>query len=113
MFLLKRDVKINARDETHQTPLHSAQVGLRGHTDVTEILLAQKADVTAQDHQGNTPLHKAILNLLGTDGHPLLNGKLSCNCSKIIVTNEQSHALLSTIDAVPHQTPVFGSNAES
>ena len=75
MFLLKRDVKINARDETHQTPLHSAQVGLRGHIDVTEILLAQKADVTAQDHQGNTPLHKAILNLLGTDGHPLLNGK--------------------------------------
>ena len=75
MFLLKRDVKINARDETQQTPLHSAQVGLRGNTDVTEILLAQKADVTAQDHQGNTPLHKAILNLLGTDGHPLLNGK--------------------------------------
>ena len=75
MFLLKREVKINARDENQQTALHSAQVGLRGYNDVTEILLAHKADVTAQDRQGNTALHKAVLNLLGSDGHPLLNGK--------------------------------------
>ena len=65
---------MNARDETRQTALHVAQVGLRGHCDVTEILLAHKADVTAQDHLGNTPLHRAVFNLMGSDGHPLVNG---------------------------------------
>ncbi len=75
MFLLKREVNINAQDESGQTALHAAQVAPRGHTEVTDILLAHRADVTMQDKLGNTPTHKAILNLIGLHSTNTMNGE--------------------------------------
>ena len=33
---------------------------LRGHKDVAELLLANKAEVNAKDNNGETPLHEAV-----------------------------------------------------
>ncbi len=79
MFLLKREVSINAQDDSGQTALHAAQVAPHGHAEVTDILLAHRADVTVQDNLGNTALHKAILNLIGLQSTNTVNGEFSVN----------------------------------
>ena len=46
-----------SKDNDDETPLHWA--ASRGHKDVAELLLANKAEVNAKDNGGSTPLHAA------------------------------------------------------
>jgi len=48
---------VDSRGFDNSTPLHMA--ALRGHEEVTRVLLDGGADVTAQDEDGRTPLHAA------------------------------------------------------
>src|SRR5260370_10422126 len=55
-----RDRVFSKDDEYDWTPLHFATQ--KGHKDVAELLLANKADVNAKSIGGETPLHVAALN---------------------------------------------------
>jgi ankyrin repeat protein len=46
-----------SKDTNGMTPLYWAAA--RGHKDVAELLLANKAEVNAKDNHGQTPLHVA------------------------------------------------------
>jgi len=48
-----------SKDNNDETPLHWA--ASRGHKDVAELLLANKAGVDARDNHGQTPLHAAAI----------------------------------------------------
>lgn len=48
---------VSSRDDNGNTPLHWAAAN--GHKEVTELLLANKADVNAKNNDGATPLYAA------------------------------------------------------
>jgi hypothetical protein len=51
------DIKfINSRGGSHSTPLHAAAV--KGHVEVTSLLLKSGADPNSRDNRGGVPLHK-------------------------------------------------------
>jgi ankyrin repeat protein len=62
-FLLEQGVDVNARDETHQTPLHILVNSHNGHhrsdhiLTTARLLLEHGADVNATDEWYQTPLH--------------------------------------------------------
>jgi ankyrin repeat protein len=53
--LLEREVDINARDASNQTPLHRAAA--KGNVDVVCLLIERGAEVDSCDKSGCTPLH--------------------------------------------------------
>ena len=74
-FLIGHGAVVNAKDNTGQTPLHSA--AWAGQTAVAIVLLKHGADVNAQDAKGKTPLiyaaeqesEEIILYLLGKNAN--------------------------------------------
>jgi len=56
-LLLAKGADVNARDNRHFTPLHTAAGGFINRKDVVEVLLAHGADVNARDEMGMTPLY--------------------------------------------------------
>ena len=83
---------LNPRNVLERTPLHLSCI--RGHLEVSQLLVRSGADVNIQDFEGNTPLHLAVeqgyLNLvtwLLTKGPDVLlvnkNGKTPIQCTNI------------------------------
>ncbi len=74
--LIQRGVKVNARDQFGDTPLHWAAG--HGNTAVVRLLITHGADVNARDLHGETPLfgadNKAVSDLLLEHG-ALLNDR--------------------------------------
>ena len=53
-MLLAHGADVNARDESEETPMHSA--AYFNSLEVAQVLLAHGADVNARDEDGNTPV---------------------------------------------------------
>ncbi|KAH9031727.1 ankyrin repeat-containing domain protein [Lactarius hengduanensis] len=53
--MIERGAGVDARDQTHSTPLHLASS--KGNAETVELLLKHGADVHAQDQGHSTPLH--------------------------------------------------------
>ena len=66
-----------SKDNNDETPLHWA--ASRGHKDVAELLLANKAGVDARDNHGQTPLHAAAIGGHKDLAELLLAGKADVN----------------------------------
>lgn len=60
--LLEHGADVNARDDTHSTPLHLASY--MGNGKAVGLLIQHGADVNAQDERQRTPLHRVVSSCL-------------------------------------------------
>ncbi|KAH8981650.1 ankyrin repeat-containing domain protein [Lactarius akahatsu] len=65
-LLLERDADVDARDNTHETPLHLAC--RESYFGLVQILLDRGADVHAENSQGQTPFHQVFQYEYNTEG---------------------------------------------
>jgi len=89
---VKALVKVNrnlacSKDSDGGTPLHIA--ASRGHKDIVNFLIANKADVNAQGWGGFTPLHYAA-----GSGHKDVAGLLLANKAKVNVERKSGETAL-------------------
>ncbi|KAH9061947.1 ankyrin repeat-containing domain protein [Lactarius vividus] len=56
VLLLEREVDVNAQDNDHDSPLHSASYN--GEIEIARVLLAHDAEVSAKNDRSETPFHQ-------------------------------------------------------
>jgi cytohesin len=58
LFLISKGANVNARDDSGETPLHSAS---GRHKSIVELLISEGANVNSTGRSGITPLHRAAM----------------------------------------------------
>src|SRR6266446_6570118 len=70
---------VNSRGGSHMTPLHAASV--KGHLDVTSLLLKRGADPNSRDNVDRVPLHR-----VSQGGHPVME-ESSLEIARLLVNH--------------------------
>jgi ankyrin repeat protein len=66
-LLLQRGLDVDAKDNDHGTPLHSA--AFNGMLEIAKVLLDHGANANVENKQGGTPLHQVAQGTYGSQEH--------------------------------------------